>query len=306
MTDSSTAVAALLGGLSTIRDGQEDFYRDLHAHPELLHQEYETAAKVAARLRDWSYDVHDRMAALLVVGPCGPDACFFAFWPSDCGRRSAARKDAASAALRAQGLANFSPVARCARWKLRARTLHSAALAGPNLQCQKAKRTGGHRPPSERDLHMTDTPVSTPARHRRRNRQPAGTLEHLDPHNLALETNVRDDAALNADFVDSVREHGVINPIVAVRGDDGVVGVRAGSAAPSPPASSACRRPGVRAARHQQQKAPVTIDRIVHQIVTNDHPGADRRSARAGIQQMIDAGLSVSKVARSCRWARTP
>ena len=53
MTDSSTAVEALLSGLSTIRDWQEDFYRDLHAHPELSHQEYETAAqsrRPAARL----------------------------------------------------------------------------------------------------------------------------------------------------------------------------------------------------------------------------------------------------------------
>lgn len=40
-----------------------------------------------------------------------------------------------------------------------------------------------------------------------------------------LETNVRDDAALIADFVDSVREHGVINPIVAVRGDDWKIAV---------------------------------------------------------------------------------
>ena len=68
MTDSSTAVEALLSGLSTIRDGQEDFYRDLHAHPELSHQEYETAAKVAARLRDWSYDVHDRIGGTGVIG----------------------------------------------------------------------------------------------------------------------------------------------------------------------------------------------------------------------------------------------
>ena len=58
---------------------------------------------------------------------------------------------------------------------------------------------------------------------------PQGTLEHLDPHALALETNVRDDAALDADFVASVKEHGVMNPIVAVRGDDGVVRVRNGS-----------------------------------------------------------------------------
>ena len=45
MTDSSTAVEALLSGLSVIRGWQEDFYRDLHAHPELSHQEYETARK---------------------------------------------------------------------------------------------------------------------------------------------------------------------------------------------------------------------------------------------------------------------
>ena len=42
-----------------------------------------------------------------------------------------------------------------------------------------------------------------------------------------------------------------------------------------------------------------TIDRIVHQIVTNDHKSdlTDAQRAR-GIQQMIDAGLSVSKVAK--------
>jgi hypothetical protein len=35
-------------------------------------------------------------------GPCGPNVSWFAFWPSDCGRRSAASKATASAALRAQ------------------------------------------------------------------------------------------------------------------------------------------------------------------------------------------------------------
>ena len=68
MTDSSTAVEALLGGLSRTRDWQEDFYRDLHAHPELSHQKYATARKVAARLRDRGYDVHDRIGGTGVVG----------------------------------------------------------------------------------------------------------------------------------------------------------------------------------------------------------------------------------------------
>ena len=71
MTASSTAVEALLSGLSTIRDWQEDFYRDLHAHPELSHQEYETARKVAARLRDRGYVVHDRIGGTGVIGVLG-------------------------------------------------------------------------------------------------------------------------------------------------------------------------------------------------------------------------------------------
>ena len=46
--------------------------------------------------------------------------------------------------------------------------------------------------------------------------------------------------------------------------------------------------------------AAETIDRIVHQIVTNDQKRdlTDAQRAR-GIQQMIDAGLSVTKVAKS-------
>src|SRR4029078_4620740 len=40
MTDSSTAVETVLSGLTTIRDWQQEFYCDLHAHPELSHQEY--------------------------------------------------------------------------------------------------------------------------------------------------------------------------------------------------------------------------------------------------------------------------
>jgi len=66
MTD-STAVQALLSGLSTNRDWR-DFCRDLHAHPQLSHQEYETAQKVASRLCGRGYDVHDRIGGTGVIG----------------------------------------------------------------------------------------------------------------------------------------------------------------------------------------------------------------------------------------------
>jgi ParB-like chromosome segregation protein Spo0J len=39
-----------------------------------------------------------------------------------------------------------------------------------------------------------------------------GTLEHVDPHALVIGDNVRDDAALDAEFIASIREHGVLQP----------------------------------------------------------------------------------------------
>ena len=43
-TMTADAVTATLAGLGSVRGWQEDFYRDLHRHPELSHQEQRTAA----------------------------------------------------------------------------------------------------------------------------------------------------------------------------------------------------------------------------------------------------------------------
>ena len=53
-TSRSTTV---LAGLADIRGWQEEFYRDLHQHPELSHQEHRTAARVAERLRAIGFSV---------------------------------------------------------------------------------------------------------------------------------------------------------------------------------------------------------------------------------------------------------
>ncbi len=72
MTDGSApraaSTAAVLGALDAVRGWQEDTYRDLHAHPELPHQEHRTAAKVTERLRAIGCDVHDGVGGTGVVG----------------------------------------------------------------------------------------------------------------------------------------------------------------------------------------------------------------------------------------------
>ena len=66
VTDPASAV--LLDGLDTVREWQGEFYRDLHAHPELPHREHRTATNVAARLRTAGLEVHDGIGGTGVVG----------------------------------------------------------------------------------------------------------------------------------------------------------------------------------------------------------------------------------------------
>ena len=56
-----TVESAVLAGLGEVRSWQEDFYRDLHQHPELSHQEHRTAGKVADQtIRSLFHFLQDR------------------------------------------------------------------------------------------------------------------------------------------------------------------------------------------------------------------------------------------------------
>jgi ParB family chromosome partitioning protein len=114
-----------------------------------------------------------------------------------------------------------------------------------------------------------------------------------------LEDNVREYANLNKPFLDSIAEHGVLQPITAIRRADGVVEVRNGQRR-----TMAARKLGLSSIpvyvvpATAADAAAETIERIVHQIVTNDQDLdlTDAQRARA-VQQLIDLGLSVPKVA---------
>jgi amidohydrolase len=63
-----TPASSALERLAEVRPWQEDLYRDLHRHPELSHQERRTAGKVAERLRQSGYQVHEGVGGTGVVG----------------------------------------------------------------------------------------------------------------------------------------------------------------------------------------------------------------------------------------------
>ncbi|MGI5139163.1 MULTISPECIES: M20 family metallopeptidase [unclassified Streptomyces] len=65
MTDRAHTV---LAGLDGIRSYLEDFYKDLHRHPELGLREHRTAQKASDALRDFGYEVTDGIGGTGVIG----------------------------------------------------------------------------------------------------------------------------------------------------------------------------------------------------------------------------------------------
>ncbi|SDN07534.1 amidohydrolase [Actinacidiphila guanduensis] len=65
---SDEAASAVLAGLDALRGDVEDWYRDLHAHPELGFAEHRTAAEVAGKLRACGYEVTTGIGGTGVVG----------------------------------------------------------------------------------------------------------------------------------------------------------------------------------------------------------------------------------------------
>ncbi|WP_100812136.1 ParB/RepB/Spo0J family partition protein [Microbacterium sp. HA-8] len=124
---------------------------------------------------------------------------------------------------------------------------------------------------------------------------PVGILEYVDPAQIVLETNVRPSAPLTDEFIATIREHGVLQPVRGRRDDTGSVIVRAGQ-----------RR--VLAAREAGLTAiPVfvvdstehTVERIVEQIVENDQREALTDTERtAAWQQLALEGLTPAVIAK--------
>jgi ParB family chromosome partitioning protein len=125
-----------------------------------------------------------------------------------------------------------------------------------------------------------------------------GTLEHVDPHVLVIGDNVRDDAALDAAFVASIREHGVLQPVTAIRTDDAVQ-VRDGQRRTLAARQAGIATVPVYVLAATSDKATATADRITQQMVTNDQRAALTDAQRVkGINQLLLAGISPAKVAK--------
>ena len=62
------SIEEVLAGYEGIQAGQEAFYKDLHAHPELSHAEHRTAGRVAGKLQEYGFSVQTGIGGTGVTG----------------------------------------------------------------------------------------------------------------------------------------------------------------------------------------------------------------------------------------------
>lgn len=122
-----------------------------------------------------------------------------------------------------------------------------------------------------------------------------GTIEHLDPTALVIEQNVRTSAPLTKDFLDSIRQSGILSPVLGRRDEHGNVIVRAGQRR-----TLASREIGLATIPvYVVEGDDKTAERIVQQIIENDQRAelttADRTAAWA---QLSFEGLSAASIAK--------
>jgi len=120
-------------------------------------------------------------------------------------------------------------------------------------------------------------------------------LQQVDPRSLQLENNVRTEASLTKDFIASIKELGVLMPVIAVRNPDGTLMVRAGQRR-----TAAAREAGLTSIPvYITDEGTDDASRLVTQIVENDQRlGLEADDRILGIQALIDTGMSVTKVAK--------
>ncbi|WP_461165339.1 ParB/RepB/Spo0J family partition protein [Arthrobacter sp. R4-81] len=120
------------------------------------------------------------------------------------------------------------------------------------------------------------------------------TLEMIDPATLTVDINVRKDAALTKEFVASIKEHGVLVPVVAHRTEDGTVHVLMGQRR-----TLGAIEAGSTAIPVLVGSTPEEAERLATQVVENDHRSGLTEGDRAeAFHQMSLLGVSASVIAR--------
>jgi ParB family chromosome partitioning protein len=126
-------------------------------------------------------------------------------------------------------------------------------------------------------------------------------LVHVDPGTLVIEANVRSEVVLDKDFVGSIRDHGVLVPIVAWRAGE-ELRVRMGQRRALAAVEAGCAWVPVYVIEATDEGKAAEITRIVSQLIENTHRAGLREVEKVrGHQQLALLGLAAGQIARRTR-----
>ena len=122
-----------------------------------------------------------------------------------------------------------------------------------------------------------------------------GTIEHIDPNQIEVETNIRTTVKLDPAFVASIREYGVLTPVGCRRTDDGTVTLRVGQRR-----VLAAREVGLDSIpAYIVEGDDSTVTRLLEQFAENEHRASLTEPERAAVfQQLAFEGLTVPQIAK--------
>lgn len=130
-------------------------------------------------------------------------------------------------------------------------------------------------------------------------------VQHLDPTTLLIDTNVRHDPRVDEDFTASIRDLGVLVPIVAVRTSDGGIRVRFGHRRTAAAVQAGLVTVPVVVAADEATTDEATIDRLLGQYAENEHRAGLTNAERVGVfGQLAAFGVSPARIAKRTRTPR--
>lgn len=122
-----------------------------------------------------------------------------------------------------------------------------------------------------------------------------GTIEHIDPSTITVETNARTTVTLDEEFVESIRTNGVLEPVIGYRTADGQIVVRMGQRRVR--AAQQVERPTVPV--YLVEASDNTSERLFDQLIENIHRSEMTESDKAtAFQQLAFEGISVARIAK--------
>lgn len=145
----------------------------------------------------------------------------------------------------------------------------------------------------------TESPTDTEAHAQ------VAVLHQLDPSTLLVDVNVRHDARLDPAFLASVKDQGVLVPIVAVRTTTGEIRVRFGHRRALAAVTAALATVPVIVAGEEGSDDAAQVDRLVGQWAENEHRTGLTTAERVDVTAQLAAfGVSAAQIAKRTKTPR--